>query len=191
MLASEMDGPMTNSKQDKVPLKVLVCDTDIGAVESLRRALVVDAPGVLGVKRIGSTDEARSELRAGDYNTIFIDPISLGVDEASSFVFEIRQALPQIVFVLYLDRASAERNRASFTAERGSAFPTTTPSIKARPFQPSPMRWRPYLERANFDLSWRLSSTSLERLRGEVAILTNKFPQSRALLEAVDENLSA
>jgi hypothetical protein len=121
MLASEMDGPMTNSKQDKVPLKVLVCDTDIGAVESLRRALV-DAPGVLGVKRIGSTDEARSELRAGDHNTIFIDPISLGVDEASSFVFEIRQALPEIVFVLYLDRASAERNRASFYSGERQRF---------------------------------------------------------------------
>jgi hypothetical protein len=52
------------------------------------------------------------------------------------------------------------------------------------------MRWQPYLERANSTWSWRLSSTSLERLRGEVAILTNKFPQSRALLEAVDENLS-
>lgn len=189
-MGSDVGDLMRKLKQGTIPLKVLVCDADSRAVEWLRRALE-DATGVLSVKHVDSTKEARSEVRSGDYNTIFIDPISLGVDEASSFIFEIRKALPEIVFVLYVDRARAEQNRASFYSGERQRFSHYYSLDKRTPVLAFIDELAATLELCRSDLRWRMSATSLERLRSEAAKLAKKaVPQSRALLEAVEENLS-
>lgn len=181
---------MSKQIQYDIPLKVLVCDAHLSAAESLRRSLKVE-PEVLSVKRVGATEEARSELRTGDYNTIFIDPISLGIDEASSFIFEIRKSLPEIVFVLYLDRASAERNRASFYSGERQRFSHYFILDKQTPVSAFADELSATIKLCQSDLSWRMTAASLERLRSEAAKLTSKAaPQNRALLEAVDESLS-
>ena len=177
-------------EQDGIPLKVLVCDADPRAAKALHRA-IVDASGVLTVKCVESANAGRSELRVGDYNTIFIDPMSLGVDDASSFIFEIRKALPEIVFVLYLDRARAERSRATFYNGERRRFSHYYSLDKQTPVSAFGDELAATIKLCQGDLSWRMSATSLERLRNEAANLANQVaPQGRALLEAVEENLS-
>ena len=190
MLDSDRGDLMTKKKQDTIPLKVLVCDADASAAESLQRA-IKDAPDVLGVKCVNSTEEARSEIRSSDHNTIFIDPVSLGVEEASSFIFEIRKALPEIVFVLYLDRTGAERNRATFFRGERKRFSHYFTLDKRTPVSAFADELAATLELCRTYLSWRMSAAGVERLRREATRLANNAaPQSRALLDALEDNLS-
>jgi len=176
--------------QDAIPLKVLICDAESSAAESLRRALE-DAPNVLGVKRVESAEEGLSEVRSGDYNTIFIDPGSLDLEKASSFIFEIRKTLPEIVFVLYLDRARAERNRALFYKGERQRFSHYYSLDKQTPVSAFADELAATLKLCQSDLGWRMSSASIERLRSEAAKLAKRSePRNTALLDAVEENLS-
>jgi len=104
---------MPKSMTDAGSLKVLVCDAAAGPTESLRRVLA-ENDGVGAAKRCDNLEEARSEILAGDFNAVFIDPLSFKLEEASSFIFEARKAFPGIIFVLYLDISQAERTRVSF-----------------------------------------------------------------------------
>jgi hypothetical protein len=181
---------MRDKMQDSIPLKVLICDAESSAAESLRRALE-DAPNVLGVKRVENVDEGLSEARSGDYNTIFVDPGSLDLDKASSFIFEIRKTLPEIVFVLYLDRARAERSRALFYKGERQRFAHYYSLDKQTPVSAFADELAATLKRCQSDLSWRMSATSIERLRSEAAKLAKRSaPENTALLKAVEENLS-
>jgi hypothetical protein len=171
---------------EEIPLKVLICDGDPNAGTSLQRALE-DKPAVLSVQR----SEALPRVHSGDYNTIFIDPLTLGLDEASSFIFEIRKSLPEIVFVLYIDRSRAERQRASFYRGERQRFSHYYTLDKQTPVSAFMDEVVATIRLCQSDLSWRMTAASLERLRSEAAKVTNKAaPQSRALLEAVDESLS-
>lgn len=185
----EVREPMRKEKQEPIPLKVLICDADSSAAESLRRA-VEDAPSVLGVKRVESAEAGRFEVRSGDYNTIFIDPISLDLDEAALFVFEIRKTLPEIVFVLYVDRARAERSRALFYRGERQRFSHYYSLDKQTPVSAFTDELAATLELCRSDLSRRMSAAGIERLRSEAAKLAKRSePQNSALLEAVEENL--
>lgn len=112
---------MPGTVNDRIRLDVLVCDRDpisssLLAPELRASTLVSD------VEIVSSIDAASSYLSTGKYNTIFIDPIALGLDEASSFIFNIRRVRPDIVFVLFLDRAVAESLQPSFYRGERSRF---------------------------------------------------------------------
>lgn len=174
----------------EIPLNVLICDGDSNTAESLLRALE-DEPFVLCVERADSTNEAESRVRSGDYNAIFIDPLTLGIDEASSFIFEIRKSLPAIVFVLYVDRARAERQRASFYSGERQRFSHYYKLDKQTPVAAFVDEVSATIRLCQSDLSLRMTAASLERLRSEAAKVTDKPTcQSRALLEAAAESLS-
>src|SRR5215218_7504015 len=127
--------------------------------ESLRQGL--DAfPGVLAVARAKSVKEARSELRSGDYNVVFIDPLSLGLEDASSFVFDVRKALPEIVFVLYVDKASAERQRAVFYGGERTRWAHYYTLDKQVPIGAFTEELEAIIRLCQSDLSWRLSEAS-------------------------------
>lgn len=183
-------SPVTRQADAAIPLKVLVCDVSDGAAESLRRGLE-SLSVVLAVARASSVEEARSELRSGDYNVIFIDPLSLDLEAASTFVFEVRRALPEIVFVLYMDRSEAERQRAEFYAGDRARFSHYYTLDKQVPVGAFLDELEATVRLCQNDLSWRLSSTSLARLRSEASKLSEgASPESRALLTAVEDNLS-
>jgi len=111
---------------DPIPMKVLVCDANDGAAESLRRGLEGFAGVLPPVARVDSVSEARSEVRSGDYNVIFIDPLSLGLEAASSFVFEIRNALPEIVFAYTSIKPRLSGTGRRSTVAIAPGFLTTT-----------------------------------------------------------------
>jgi hypothetical protein len=70
-------------------------------------------PAVLVTKRVADVQPARSSLRNGDFNT---DSLTLYRWLRGHVVlhFDIREILPDVVFVLYSDRTIAERLRGEF-----------------------------------------------------------------------------
>jgi CheY-like chemotaxis protein len=102
-----------NTSYRGVPLKVLICDPDRSSSKTLQDVLRRHEL-VLEVTITTTIEEVNQIIETKDINTIFIDPLLLGIDEGSNLIFDIRKKLPHIVFVLYLDGSSAERNRAEF-----------------------------------------------------------------------------
>jgi hypothetical protein len=153
---------------DEIPLKVLICDGDSNTAETLQRALEGEPP-VLVVEHVNSTNEARSRVRSGDYSIIFIDPLTLDIEEASSFVFELCKSLPEIVFVLYVDRARAERQRGSFYRGERQRFSHYYTLDKQTPV----LAFGDEVLAIQSDLSWRMTAASLKRLRSEAAKITS------------------
>jgi len=84
-----------------IPLKVLLVDPDEGS--SARLAYVLRANGsVISVESEGSLENAHRSVAKKDINAIYIDPFSLGIDQASRFIDAVRTAKPEIVYVLYM-----------------------------------------------------------------------------------------
>ena len=83
-----------------IPLRILVVDQDSPSTRLLLGA-IESAEIVAHVVPVHDLDEARGRLRADDINTVFIDPLSFGIEESSTYILEIREALPEIVFVLF------------------------------------------------------------------------------------------
>lgn len=108
-------------KHDDIPLKILVCDPEKGSQGVLCNA-IASKEQVLKAEVADSVDAALTALRADNYNTVFIDPVALGLEASSGFVFRIREEIPEIVFVLYVDRSRVERQSAEFYRGKRSRF---------------------------------------------------------------------
>jgi hypothetical protein len=112
---------MSTGYADRPTLDILVCDSDPIAGSLLIPELRA-SPVVSKVELASSINDANDRVRSGAYNAIFIDPLSLGLDEASSFIFATRLEYEHIVFVLFVDRAAAESRRESFYGGDRSRF---------------------------------------------------------------------
>ncbi|PVX24873.1 MAG: hypothetical protein CW691_06235 [Candidatus Bathyarchaeum sp.] len=86
----------------EILLNILVIDPDDWSGDNLVNQLK-HSNFVESVKRVKELDNARLILEKEEINTIYIDPVSLGLDEASDFVFEVRRNFPTIPFTLYFD----------------------------------------------------------------------------------------
>jgi CheY-like chemotaxis protein len=104
---------MSADPTDSPALSILVCDQDSATADVLVHELGTN-PSVSAVKLATSVTEAATRMHDGAYNIIFIDPLSLGLDEATDFIFNLRKRLPRVVFVLFIDRSAAEHDRAEF-----------------------------------------------------------------------------
>jgi hypothetical protein len=175
-----------------IPLKALVCDSPATAQvlsDALRRQSHV--PQARQVSDLGGArtlllgDE--SAARARDINTIFIDPLALGLDEASAFIFHIRDVLPEIIFVLYIDRASVESQRAVFYRGERQRFSHFYVLDKRTPTDLFDEELRSVLRTCRVDLSWQMSKAAIERVQDEAARLTSvsETAADQALLQEV------
>jgi CheY-like chemotaxis protein len=102
-------------------LRILVADQDAAAADLLVHELRADS-SISVVEFVTSVDEAAARLRSDTFNIIFIDPLSLGLGEATNFIFNTRDTLPHIVFVLFIDRAAAERRSDEFYSGSRTRF---------------------------------------------------------------------
>ncbi len=166
---------MTTQDVLSIPLRILVCDKGDSARE-LCEALLRQT-SILQVDVIGSVRAAADCLlveggEPPDVNTIFIDPFALGLDEASSFIFRVRAQLPEIVFVLYVDRVAVEKQRAQFYRGERHRFTHYYVLDKQTPIALFGDELRVVLDTCRSDLSWRMSTSTLERLRVEAERLT-------------------
>lgn len=157
-------------KEEDIPLKILICDP-VPATALLIRDLLVRQQSVRRVNVAGSIQEAQVEIRGADVNTILIDVESLGIKAASEFVFSVRRALPEIVFVLYIDVAFVESRRDVFYAGERRRFSHYYVLDKKTPLATLADEVQALIWRCRSDLSWRLSEASLTRLAEEVRAL--------------------
>src|ERR1051325_813705 len=84
-------------------LDVLVIDRVQSSGDLLRDSLRSLPEMVTRVTRVNSLPDGRRLLEERPFNSVFIDPLSFGLDEGAQFIFNLRTAYPNIVFVLYVD----------------------------------------------------------------------------------------
>jgi hypothetical protein len=136
-----------------IPLKILIVDPESGSRSALAKVLrTMDV--VLAVKCSDSLAAAQDELKKTEINAIYIDPISLGLEAASAFVFGIRKVHPTIVFVLYCDAQKQKREEEHF-------------------FGGERHRWRHYffLDKATSPMNFSRSvQETLTRCQGDLAM---------------------
>jgi hypothetical protein len=107
---------MTTSPRIETPLQILICDSHEASSQKLKSTIPKTRWGewVERVVIARSLEEARDVLVDSEANTIFIDPFAFGIEQTSAFIFAVRNTMPSIVFVLYTDPASVERESATF-----------------------------------------------------------------------------
>ena len=174
-----------------IPLKILICDRDELPAHALLQALQTEKR-VLEASVSVTLEDARRRLRESDFNTVFVDPLSLGFDAASEFVFETRRTLPEVVFVLYLDKAAAENQRAEFYRGERSRFSHYYTLDKRTPVAAFRDELRSVLDSCQSDLSWRMSEVNLGRLlekAGQLRDAATTVPQGVGLFHEVSDLL--
>jgi hypothetical protein len=113
--------PMTIDERQPMPFKVVICDRDATAARMLDDAVARVDPNI-DRSSVAGADHLLDALEQGIAGAIFIDPFSLGLDEATTVIFHVRETYPWITFVLYMDVAEAERTRADFYRGKRSRF---------------------------------------------------------------------
>jgi hypothetical protein len=146
-----------------IPLKVLVCDSNTVTAEALVSQLKKHT-AVVYVKYVHDIKLAQQRLRSDDINTIFIDPLLPTIEAVADFVFSVRKALPEIVFALYMDVATAEAQRGSFYRGDRQRFIHYYKLDKAIPVSAFPDEVAAVIRRCQAYLRWRLPRESLRRL---------------------------
>jgi response regulator RpfG family c-di-GMP phosphodiesterase len=152
-----------------VPLKVLVVDPSDSSAEILAQTMKGMSEVVLSAERTRSLSEAQNALADSDINAIYIDPLSLGLDAASGFIFDIRERLPSTVFVLYLDFARMERIRAEFYRGERRRFAHYFKLDKLTPIAIFPDELKATIRQCQNDLSFGLTKERITKLQDELA----------------------
>lgn len=181
---------MPDSSQ--IPLFVLICDADEAAGALLQSALKLEK-SVAGVNVTTTLADADKLLANSDTNTIFIDPLSLGLDEASEFIFHIRRTLPEIVFVLYVDKSATEEHRREFFRGKRSRFSHYYLLDKKVPVAAFQDELRFVLRTCQSDLSWRMSQLNLQKLlkkAEQLSVAPSSSSEGLALLQEASRTLA-
>jgi hypothetical protein len=161
-----------NVKIDYVPLKVLIVDPFDPTSQVLAEALTRMRDNILLVRRVSNLSEAKAALIENDINTIYIDPISLGLETATDFIFETREALPGIEFVLYMDFSRAEGIRSEFYSGKRKRFSHYFRLNKLTPIASFSEELESSVRECQFDLRSRLTQDKISKLQGELSSIS-------------------
>lgn len=156
-------------KIDYVPLKVLIVDPIDATSEVLADALRKMRGAVLLVERVTTLGAAQAALDEKDINTIYIDPLSLGLETASDFIFRTRKAFRGIEFVLYIDYSRAEGIRNEFYSGERSRFTHYFRLNKLTPIASFSEELESSVRECQFDLLSRLTDDKITRLQEELS----------------------
>lgn len=103
---------------DGIPLKVLIIDPDNKSANALKSVLD-SVEYVISANIENTVNEIEMIIKENDINAIFIDPITLGIENASNFIFDLRKRYPSIVFVLFMDfQKQNDLGHTFFSGER-------------------------------------------------------------------------
>lgn len=155
----------------KIPLKVLIVDKDDSSANMLSQALDGMSKIVISTATTKSLVEAASMLEDKGINAIYIDPISVDLDEASTFILKTRTRLPSIVFVLYIDFDQAERIRAEFYFGERRRFGHYFKLNKLTPIATFQEEVRSTIHQCQADLQYTLTSDKLTELQKELVTI--------------------
>jgi hypothetical protein len=107
---------------DNIPLKVLVIDPIRSSSEILVDSLKSLNESVISVSSVSSLPGVAKYLLHSNINAIFIDPISLGLEDSTEFIFNIRKNYSYVVFVLYVNSDVIESGKIDFYSGKRSRF---------------------------------------------------------------------
>jgi hypothetical protein len=165
-------------------LDILVCDSD-PAARSLLITELRSSDLVSNVDFVDSVPTARQRLQDNTYNTVFIDPLTLGLEEASELIFATREEFPNIVFVLFIDRTAAEALGGSFYSGPRSRFSHYFMLDKRTPVAAFSDELTTALDQCRQYLSFREPLIELQEIRAQTSGLSDS--DSRATASAVRE----
>lgn len=92
---------------------VLICDGDVVAASVLTEAIHRVRPQAK-VSHAQTVSDAERLIAPDVPTALFIDLLTLGLDQAAKFIFSVRERCPNFPIVLYADLVDIERNRAEF-----------------------------------------------------------------------------
>ena len=147
----------------EIPLQILICDRDEATAHTLLQAVRTDK-NILAASMTATLEDARRRVEQGEINTIFIDPLSYDLNIASAFIFETRRKDAEIVFVLYVDKATAESRRTEFYQGERSRFSHYYTLDKRTPIAAFQDEVRSVLDDCRLYLTGRMSKLNLGRL---------------------------
>ena len=162
---------------NRIPLQILICDPDAAAAKIAEQAFTSSGDAA-EVEIASSIRKAQARLRSGEINTIIIDPLAFELEKAAAFIFGVRKAMPEIVFVLYVNKNEAERRRSEFYRGERKRFAHYYALDKKTPIEAFADEVKAVVELCQMDLSWRLSKDSLDRLLSKAGRL---IPQKQGL----------
>lgn len=180
----------------RVPLKVLIIDNDVRAAEILAQGLKSINEKVRTVHQADSLNEANSLLSRLDINTIFIDPVSLHIETASSFIFEIRKVYPSITFVLFLDFTVIARDPDEFYSGVRGRFRHYYKLDKNTPIAAFRDELEVTVDLCEDYLAYELTQDKIEHLQSELSIFEKSSSDKTvevplAILQDIQEQLTA
>ncbi len=146
-----------------IPLRVMVADQDSPSTRVLLKALQ-SANGVAHVVHLQDLSEAPDRLRVDEINTVFMNPLGFEIDSSSAFIFDTREASPEIVFVLFQDQERVEENREQFFHGDRRRFAHYYRLDKRTPVDSFEDELAAAIQLCQNDLSWRMSPENLRRL---------------------------
>src|ERR1043165_6571068 len=120
-------------QRDKNPFRVLICDRNSATARVLDDAITCVDPTITS-EIVPNVDSLLDAVDANLTGAIFIDPVSVGLSEATTVIFHIRDSDPWITFVLYVDVSEVERHRADFYRGKRSRLVIIIVSTKPRRF---------------------------------------------------------
>lgn len=175
-----------------VPLKVLIIDPDDSSAERLYQALKGVSQSVLTVKRISSLVEAEKALADSEVNSIYIDPLLLGLEPACKFIFDIMSK----VFVLYLGFSQMEHRRAEFYDGKRRRFHHYFKLDKLTPVASFTEEVEATVRLCQSDLAKFLTTEKIEKLQDELASIHaatsgDMFIVPRNILQDIQEQLNS
>jgi TIR domain len=150
--------------EDSIPLKPLIVDADEATRSLLEFALRGQLQPSEHIALAATLDQAQEFITAGDIRSIFIDPLTLGLEESTEWVFSIRNAHPQIVFVLFLDMSIVARGLVGFYSGSRQRFKKYYKIDKGVPATGFPSEVESAIRRCRSYLSYSLSNEQLDAL---------------------------
>ncbi|HKQ08159.1 MAG TPA: hypothetical protein VJ464_23740 [Blastocatellia bacterium] len=180
---------------DNIPIKALIVDPDERAaralVDALRKIKVV-----LSVGLYNDTSKAYKAIKSLDVNVIYIDPLGLGLDRASNFIFRIRKEFPSVAFVLYLNLTLLKKQEKHFYAGERGRFHHYFTLQKSRPGPAFDRRVFDTVTACQGDLSFRLTQEKIAELQKELVGIQESASDDTAtvplrMLQEIQDQLSA
>jgi hypothetical protein len=158
----------------EIPIISLIIDRNQKASTILKKVFN-SKDIVLNTSITTDLKDAIKIIKSNNINTIFIDPTSFNLDEASDFIFSIREKYAEIVFVLYYYQVDAERNAAEFYRGERRRFMHYYKLDKQTAIGAFEDELNYVFDKIQSDLSWRMSRENILQLENEAqSILKNK-----------------
>jgi hypothetical protein len=167
-----------------IPLNVLIIDAEIDSVELLKNRLQSNKD-VLKVQTSNSLKQAKIELNSNHINVIFIDPLSFDLDDASKFIFNVRETLPEIVFVLFYNYFKAEQKSSEFYRGQRRRFTHYYKLDKQTSIDNFQDEMQYVFRQIQSDLAWRMSEQNIKNLVQQSQVFLDKSSKSedRTIIE--------